>query len=352
MKNRISAVLVAMVIALSSALTMTYGLTSNRQPRGEAYPYRSARFTEFVNDSFRNGSGGDAKDFYRWMERSYKGFCTKQRCRPGLDLTGLLRVKKTELARMKDARTKTLAELDFAAWLHKLVKKTIPRFNLDRGFEFRNTVMYGERQCFLQSVLISGMLQEAGVRSGVEMVYKSISGEESNNGHAVALVKLPNDWDIIVDASEPEPFARQQGLFVKTSDYLYVNPEYVGRTGYIHSYKDASNGRQISTASVRTLGIDFLRSQFYYYRGERVPGALLSAKMTESGLSAAQKYFEASVRACPQNPLSVYMLGRVYLAQGQRAKALRTLLRANKLYANARWVPAGASEYLALARHG
>ena len=352
MKHKFLAGLVAVAIAAGGALTITFALTSNRQPKDEAYPYHSARFTEFVNDSFRNGSGGDAKDFYRWMEKSYKEFCTKHSCRPTLSLTQLLRVKRTELAGIRDVHKKTLAEIDFATWLHKLVRITIPKFSLDRGFEFRNVVMYGERQCFLQSVLISGMLQEAGVRSGVEMVYMSISGEVSNNGHAITLVKLPNGSDIIVDASDPEPFARHQGLFVKMSDYRYVNPEYDGKTAYILSYKGASNGRRFSTASVKTLGIDFLRSQFYYYSGERVPGALLSAKPTQSGLSAAQKYFEASVRACPQNPLSVYMLGRVYLAQGQRAKALRTLLRANKLYANARWVPPGANEYLELAKHG
>jgi hypothetical protein len=352
MKHKILAGLLGLATAASCALTMSYALTSNRPPKDEAYPYHSARFTEFVNDSFRNGTGGDAKDFYRWMEKSYKQFGAKRGCRPGLSLTELLRVKKTELARMRDVHKKTLAEMDFAAWLHKLVRTTIPKFSLDRGFEFRNIVMYGERQCFLQSVLISGMLQEAGVRSGVAMVYKSISGEVSNNGHAITLVKLPNGTDIIVDASDPKPFARHQGLFVKTSDYRYVDPKYDSETPYICSYRGASNRLQFSTASVSTLGIEFLRSQFYYYRGERVPGALLSAKPTQSGLSAAQKYFEESVRACPRNPLSVYMLGRVYLAQGQRAKALRTLLRANKLYANANWVPVDASGFLEIAKHG
>ena len=40
-------------------------------PTEEAYPYRSPRFTEFVDDSFRVHQDGEASRFYNWMETAY-----------------------------------------------------------------------------------------------------------------------------------------------------------------------------------------------------------------------------------------------------------------------------------------
>ena len=60
----------------------------------------------------------------------------------------------------------------------------------------------GQRQCFLQSVLIAGLLQRMGISAGVAMVYRNPRGEESNNGHAVTLVKLPDGDDLVADAAE------------------------------------------------------------------------------------------------------------------------------------------------------
>jgi len=56
------------------------------------------------------------------------------------------------------------------AELHKSVKKGIPKFSLDRGFEFTNTVKLGERQCFLQSIIIAAILQALDLDAGVVMV--------------------------------------------------------------------------------------------------------------------------------------------------------------------------------------
>jgi hypothetical protein len=234
--------------------------------------------------------------------------------------------------------------------VHRVVKGTIPRFSLDRGFEFCNVVRYGERQCFLQAVLIAGLLQRMGVPAGIAMVYRNIQGQETNNGHAVTLVRLADGRDLIVDASDPEPFARQQGLFVRVNDYQYADPIYEGASGKIVAYRSVPGRARLAPRQVRTLDLPFIRSQFAYYRGERRTGGLLARAKTRSGLAAAEKDLRTSVAFCPRNPLAVYMLGRARLAQGRTQDARPILQRAHDLYARFGWVPPGPRQYLAAAR--
>lgn len=315
-----------------------------------SYPYHSERFTRFVNESYSVNCAKGTTDFYTWMEKAYK---SSNRAYPGkekLGLESLMYAKRLDFDRIKNANIKTTAQINFASWLHRTIKTIIPRFSLDRGFEFCNVVRYGERQCFLQSVLIAGLLQRAGVNAGVVMVYKNIRGEQTNNGHAVVLVKLPDKKDIIVDASEPEPFARQRGLFVRTMDYRYVDPVYEDKSDKIRCFKPSSGSGKIETARVKTLDTAFLDSQFWYYRGERANGGLLASKKTHEGLEKSARCFETSMKRCPQNPLTVYMLGRVYLDQGRTALARQTLYRAKSLYMRFGWVPEGLRVFLAKAR--
>lgn len=317
-------------------------------PAGERYPYRSAAFTRFVADSY-HGSGKDPHEFTRWFEHAYSTGKVRAAGRESLGLPALLAWKRGQLAGIADPRKRAQAEITFAGWVHKVVKADIPRFSLDRGFEFTNVVKYGERQCFLQSVLIAGLLQSAGMHAGVVMVNQSEAGEESNNGHAVTLVKLPDGRDILVDASEREPFPRHRGLFVSASGYRYVVPAY-DKDDAVIGYRPASGKGMIDVASVRTLDVSFLRSQFDYYRGERALGGILAAHPTPAGLAASASALEKSVRLCPQNPLAVYMLGRALKMQGKRAPALTRFEDAYKLYAKDGWVPPGPAEYLAGAR--
>lgn len=205
------------------------------------------------------------------------------------------------------------------------------------------------RSVLFRSVLIAGLLQAMGVDAGAVMVYKSNQGVVTNNGHAVALVKLPGKQDLIVDASDREPFPRQEGLFVKARDYRYVNPVYGKRSHKIRWYTPASGNQRIGTTQLGTLDYSFLRSQFWYYRGERAKGGLLSSHRTSKGLEAAARALRTSVKLCPRNPLSVYMLGRVYLTQGNLRQARKLLGTAYQLYSQFGWVPEDPKQYLASA---
>jgi tetratricopeptide (TPR) repeat protein len=313
----------------------------------DRYAYGSAQFTNFVSESFKLNKAGSPKRFYDWMEQAYQESNSPYPGTEGLKFSQALKVRRTALAASKDPKAKAEEEIEFAAWTHKLIKLTIPRFSLDRGFEFSNVVTLGERQCFLQSVLISSILQDAGMDAGVVMVFQNPKGQYSNNGHAVCLLKLPDGRDTIVDASNKDPFPDHKGLFVRTTDYVFVHPVYEPDSKTIASYM-AVAGKPLETSTIKTLDLNFIHSQFWYYRGERVDGGLVVGIRSNQGIDAAQKAFRTSVHYCPKNPLAVYMLGRTYLAQGDTQTAKETLTRAFHLYEAFGWVPDGPKQYLAL----
>lgn len=343
----LSTLAVAAVFQASSKSSSGTKLTSKSRPRSdESYPYKSKQFTAFVDESFKIHGKGEARDFYTWIDSAYKNCKSRYPGKQNLTLVELGRTKKNELSHITNPAKKAQAEVELAAWTHKTIKATIKHFSLDRGFEFYNTVAYGERQCFLQSVLIAGLLQNMGMDAGVEMVYKNPAGQESNNGHAVVLLKLSNGRDILVDASEPEPFPQHQGLFVITSDYHYVRPVYDKKSSQILYYLAKPTDKKLATQSVRTLGTDFLRSQFYYYRGERTVGGAIAAKKTATGLTSSERFLQTGVKACPQNPLAVYMLGKVLYAENKTTAAKKYALQAHTLYTKAGWIPSGPREFL------
>lgn len=178
------------------------------------------------------------------------------------------------------------------------------------------------------------------VDAGVVMVYRNPGGYEINNSHATVLVKLSGGQDLLVDASYPEPFIRQRGLFVRGPEYRYVDVIYERGSARISSYRSVEGRTRIETAQLRPLDLGFLRSQFYYYRGERAEGGVLARKKTPGGLEASRRHLETSLRLCPGNPLPAYMLSRVYREQGETVKAREMLARAQRLYSQCGWVPA------------
>jgi hypothetical protein len=325
-------------------------VTINTQSPAAAFPYRGAQFTEFFRTSYAEGPAG-TPDFYGWMERAYKTsgvrFKGKENAR---SLTGLLASIKRDHA-AADATRRASLEKQTGAFAHKLIKKSIPKFSLDRGFEFYNAVRRGERQCYLQSVLVSGMMQAAGMNAGVVMVSRNEHGQPTNNGHAVTLVKLSDGQDVIVDVSHKAPFARQQGLMVsdaRTGQYVYVAPRFAAQGEIITGYDAYEGENGLTTAAVRALPLPFLVSQFDYYRGERAPNGFVASAKTPAGLEASARYLRRAVSEDPRNPLAQYVLGRVYLRQGKTAEARRQIVQAVRLYDSYGFVPSGPRDALAL----
>jgi hypothetical protein len=347
--RRIAALGLCAGIALTSLQPSPAADRKSRTSRF-AYAYGSPQFTRFVADSYRRIPGGDAREFYRWMDESRRRHGARLAGTGAPDWSTWLRAKQRDLRRISHPGQRAREELAIAGSLHRAIKTTLPRFSLDRGFEFTNAVRRGERQCFLQAVLIAGLLQAMEVDAGVAMVYRNIQGATSNNGHAATLVKLSDGKDVIVDASDPEPFARQQGLFIvdaRTGRYQYLGPVYEGPRPTILAYQTGGAQRKLAPHQVGGLDVAFLRSQFHYYRGERAPGGPLAPRATPGGLATAARYLRASVQECPANPLAVYMLGRVYLKQRQHGAARRQLDTARTLYASYGWVPPGVHDAFA-----
>ena len=317
-------------------------------------PYGFPAFSRFIFDSYKNAglSGAQAQKWYAWMDAAYQKsgvrYAGKEKIK---GLPALMDSIGRDYARAKTPQQKTKMELKTGAFVHAMIKKSIPKFSLDRGFEFALAQQKGERQCYLQAILVSGLLQRAGMNVGVVMVSKSDKGQETNNGHCVALVKLSDGRDVLVDISHPVPFVAQQGLMAADAAgaLRYVTPKYGGHeiiTGYVMT----GSGAATATRAVRPLSYPFLLSQFDYYRGERAPGGFVASFKTPEGLAQSARYLEKAVRECPQNPLAQYVLGRVYLRQNKRHEAAPQILAAYDLYKNAGWIPQGEKEALALIR--
>jgi len=305
-----------------------------------SFPYEGRTFTSFVDESFKLAGKGSSSDFYTWFDSALKEKLNE-------NWESWIADHKKALHALTG---KELAEkqIETGAAVHKAIKKTITKFSLDRGFEFCNILNLCERQCFLQSVLIAGILQKTGMNAGVVMVYRNIEGQPSNNGHAVCVAKLADGRDIVVDASEPMPFPTHKGLFAYDKilgHYQYVEPQYAA-DATIAEYKLSESGKVIKPSELQTLDVPFLRSQFDYYRGERTIDGILAKDPTAKGLEGSAKFFEKSQTEDFRNPLTVYMLGRTFDKMGKPAEAQKQYQAAMQLYQEFGWVPNGLKEVL------
>ncbi len=332
--------LIAIAVGLTVAASGAYEGGS-----GGPYPYLGDNFRAFVQDSYTEAHSGSPGDFYEWFgtvftERAPEFAGVYER-----DLPRFLDAEKNRIDAIQTPYAKTAEEIRVGRYLHQVVKKTLLKFSLDRGFEFYAAERLGERQCLLQSVLIAGLLQQMDIHAGVVMVYRNIQGDYSFNGHVAVLMKLSNGKDIIVDASDPIPFVKHQGILAQTTQYGYLTPIYAKDSSTIVGYR-TNSGQQVEPYAVAPLDVDYVRSQFYYYRGERTPDGIIALKHTKAGLTASAYFLEKSVSLRSANSLAVYMLGRVYAAQGKRHEARVEYRKAWALQKAYGWVPPSIPEAL------
>jgi len=293
----------------------------------ETYPYGTTSFSQFIEDSKAWFGRPSPAEFYAWMDRA----------------AGRSLIKDADALRKRISTAKPADRpqiiLSAASDLHRLVKKSIPKFSLERGYEFYYVVTKGERQCFLQSVLIAGILQRAGIDAGVVMVWKNEKGSESILGHAVTVVKNTNGSYFLVDASDPKPFMTHQGLFGRVgAGYKFVSPIYKGTNIPGFANAEGVSGRPIALGG---LPINYLRSQFDYYRGERAANGFMTPPRTPAGLADSAKFLEKAIAESPDNPLAMYVLGHVYKQQGRREDANRAYQAAFKLFEADGHIPDG-----------
>lgn len=313
------------------------------------FAYGSEAMSSLISESYTVVGDKSLPDFYAWFEARYAATpAAKLPGFPQLSLREALSQRRTELTALEGSARSRL-ELDTSAWLHKLIKATIPNFSLERGYEFAYTVSKGERQCLLQSTLISGMLQSAGVNAGIVMVWKNPAGQASNLGHMVSVVRLTNGRDVLVDASEPTPFYPHPGLFTLVNgQYRFVEARY-SPDNTIAEYR-VLNAETVQPSAVQFLPWNYIRSQYFYYRGERVPGGFINGPKTPEGRAASAGFLERAVGLAPENPLATYVLGLVYQRQGKAVEGARLIALAYQMYQRDGFVPNGPmGAYQALA---
>ncbi|WP_261665126.1 hypothetical protein [Deinococcus sp. Marseille-Q6407] len=310
--------------------------------------YGGKNFQALADDSYR--LAGMPGHFQSWLADAY--------LRGGVPLAGgqtldqALARRKAQLQAAKSPAEKDALARDTAAWAHKFIKKVVPKFSLERGFEFASIVKTGERQCLLQSTIITGLLQKAGLDAGLVMVWKSMSGQESNLGHVTSVLRLPiGAGDLQVDASEPQPFASHQGILGwADGDYRFLAPQF-GPQGLITSYRQVGGAGAGKPAHLSFLSMNYVRSQFSYYRGERASGGVLGTggRATPAGLKTSERWLRQALKEEPRNALAASVLGTVLRKEGQLDQARQQYRQAAALYAAEGHTPAGMQANLAWA---
>ena len=318
---------------------------------GPNFQYGSAAFRDFAQTSYRTvGLSGSFED---WLSSAYLSAGVRLGKDDGGSLTDALDTRAATIRAASGAARVNL-ERDTAQWAHTFVKKSIPKFSLERGFELGNVVKLGERQCLAQSVIIAGLLQRAGMQAGAVMVWSNPQGKESNLGHVVAVIRLSSGADLLDDASDPVPFMRHQGLLLReglaeTSAYRFLKPSYAADDS-ISGYTLADGSRSLKVQATAPLTLSYLASQFDYYRGERVPGGFMTGKATPAGLKASETYLRRAIQENPQNALAALVLGHVLRKQGQLSQAKAQYEAAYPLYRAQGHVPGGVQTVLDWAR--
>ena len=329
-------------IFASISVAVISAMFAHASGTAQPYPFGSGQFAQFVNDSERIAPAANAPEFQTWWRERFKQ--NPHPDLPGATLDAALEARGKTIQAEMDPNKRAQLETQTGAQLHALVKKLIPKFSLERGFEFTNTVTKLERQCLLQSVLIAGMLQRAGIDAGAVMVWKNQTGGVSNLGHVVVLLKRSDGLDVLIDASDPTPFMRHAGLFGFVNGELqFVTPTFAS-DATITNYTTIKDSRMIKPSEFQTLSNAYLRSQFFYYRGERAIGGFMGAPSTPAGLEESAKFLRESIRLEPNNPLAEYVLGHVYRRLGKMDEARTQYTKGYALYLEQGFVPQGPQE--------
>ncbi|WP_019584874.1 hypothetical protein [Deinococcus apachensis] len=338
-------------LALTALSLLALASGTLAAPAPASLTYGGPNLRALAADSYR--LAGLSGSFETWLADAYSRAGVPLG-KGGTSLTAALDARRAQLAAARGAERDRLAR-DTAAWAHRFIKKAVPKFSLERGFEFASLVKTGERQCLLQSTVIAGLLQRAGLNAGLVMVWKSQSGQESNLGHVTSVLRLPSGTgDIQVDASEPEPFARHQGVLAwADGGYRFLSPRFSGdvMTGYAR----ADGKGSVGASALTFLDLSYLRSQFNYYRGERAPGGFLgtgTGKATPAGLKVSEAFLRTALRDNPNNALAAGVLGSVQRKLGDEDAARAQYLAAGRLYAGQGHLPASMAANLAWVKAG
>lgn len=310
---------------------LIWGIASCATTSAQIPTYDSPEFQSLVDESYAYTGRQGAEQF-----RSVFDEALKRSKSPSWKV--LLQESRDQMARATAAnRDSTI--LAICGRLHGDLKRAVPIFSLDEGFEFANLAAKGERQCLLQSVILTGWFREIGLDAGVAMVWKNEHGKSSNLGHVCNVVTLSNGRSVLVDASEPTAFAKHQGIFLQTegTGYRFIEPQY--RSDIIVAFKDLKSGKSAAPNRLRTLDYEYVRSQFDYYRGERAPDGILAKQATKDGLARSESMFRSALSHSPSNPLAEWMLAQTLAREGKQDQARSARAAAKEMYQEFGWIP-------------
>jgi hypothetical protein len=153
---------------------------------------------------------------------------------------------------------------------------------------------------------------------------------------------LSDGHALIVDASEPEPFATHQGVF----SYNRTLAQYQFLTPKFDAAGNLTDFNQARVSAIIALPYSYVRSQFYFYRGERTPGGFVNKPITTEGLARSQVFLQKAIGLEPQNPLAQYVLGYVYNRAGKTSLGTAQFKLSYGLYQKFGYVPDGVQQII------
>ncbi len=112
----------------------------------DPYAYGSSCMDLFVLDSYNELGQSNVNEFYEWMEESYRTWRDHEKAAgtfpfkeaENLDLKGFCAWAKSHLRSMGDVKERQEEERTISKELHHLIKAIIPKFSLQRGYEFHS----------------------------------------------------------------------------------------------------------------------------------------------------------------------------------------------------------------------
>lgn len=233
------------------------------------YPWRSSGYylepiQHPQNQTFFNNSA-ELQIFYGWLEETSN--------QNGIDsFVKALARHKSQLEAFTDLQERVVLEIATARWLHKTVRVVINRICLERNYQRAYPNSHEHQQGLLQSVLLAALMHEVGLNSGVVGVWMDQEGHLNEGSHTVALLRLANGRDLLVDAVSPEPFPRHKGIYIwdaQKGEYGRVETCYALDV-VIVGYLRFCEGKALLPAEVAPLDLPYLYSQFARSRGEPI----------------------------------------------------------------------------------
>lgn len=328
-----------------AAYNPTYVPVQRRKPTSPAtFRYENAEFRGIVADSYRVTRKGSPTKFYRIIESRLR----QQVGKPWLKFAWERRYAQN---RITDLEKRAEFQEQTIEIIHRAVRAIAPKSDRYSGFEFAYMASRKTRDALSQTVLAATLLQDCGIKAGVTVVFKRSGGDYVNFDYPVAIAKLANYRDRLVDLTTSIVSPQHLGVLLvnqENYDYIALSPSYERQTGRIEAYvKQTGTRPTLSARYTSTLDINYVDSLFDVNRALFIKDGLKSLTPSDSALKLTISYLKRAIEKCGENAISTHLLAQTYELLGDRNQAGSYFRDAYSMYQRYGFVPEGVEASMA-----